>query len=214
MRGIVMTKPSRGVVLVAAMLAVSVAAWGCNKSKKDTGPGEPAPNQPNPPPGGYQQGGPPGGYQQGGPPQGGWQGGMPGGGMAGRGGGSPVKQIMMRISDRNPQSLTKLLEQELQVNAPDWGTIQPQTAEYAKLAVDLGKLDPPQGSKDSWSQLTAAFADSANALDRAAQAKDVNAARDAQARLGNSCMECHRAHRGRGGFGGPGRRGPGGPPGG
>lgn len=218
-----MTKPSRGMVLVAAVLAVSVAAWGCNKSKKDTGAGDqPAPgaNQPAPPPGGYQQGGPPqGGYQQGGPPQGGWQGGapqggMPGGGMAGRGGGSPIKQIMMRINDRNPQGLTKLLEQELQANAPDWGTIQPQTAEYAKLAADLAKLDPPQGSKDSWSQLTAAFADSANALDRAAQAKDVSAARDAQAKLGNSCMECHRAHRGRGGMGGPGRRGPGGPPGG
>jgi cytochrome c556 len=135
--------------------------------------------------------------------------------MPGRGGNSPVKQIMARISDRNPNSLTKLLEQELQVNAPVWETIQPQTAEYAKLAADLGKMDPPRGSKDSWSQLAAAFADSASALDRAAQAKDLSAARDAQAKLGNSCMDCHRAHRGGpgGGFG-PGRRGPGGPPGG
>ena len=189
-----MTKAFRGAAMLAAILAVSVAAWGC-KGKKDTGPAE------QPPAGGNPQGGPPGGFGPGGPP---------GGGMPG--GGSPVKQIMRRISDRDPNSLTKLLDQELKSDAPVWETIQPQTAEYAKLAADLGKLDPPRGSKDSWSQQTASFAESATALDKAAQAKNVSAAREAQAKLGGSCMDCHRTHRGGpgGGFG-PGRRGPGGP---
>jgi hypothetical protein len=197
---IVMTKASRGVVMLVALLAVSVAAWGC-KGKKDTGPADPAPPGGNPP-----VAPPQGGFPQGGPPQGGF---APGGG-----GGSKVKQIMAKISDRNPNSLTNLLAQELKADAPDWGTIQPQTAEYAQLAANLAKTDAPRGPKESWSQLAAAFADSAAALDRAAQAKDLSAARTAREKLGSSCMECHRAHRGGPGGFGPGRRGPGGPPGG
>jgi hypothetical protein len=113
---------------------------------------------------------------------------------------------------RGPNALSALLDREVKADPPVWETIQPQTAEYARLVADLRKSDPPKGSKDSWSKLTAAFAESAEALDKAAQAKDVTAARTAQAKLGTSCMECHREHRGGpGGFGAGGPGGFGGP---
>jgi hypothetical protein len=181
-----MTKASRGVMMLVALLAASLAAGGC-KGKKDTGPAGPGP---------------------GGPPQGGFPQGR---GMGGRGPASPIRQIMEQIGGRSPDSLSKALGQELKADTPAWETIQPQAAEYAKLAADLGKLDPPRGSKESWSQLTISFAESATALDKAAQAKDLKAARGADEKLGSACMDCHRAHRG--GPGGPGGRGPGGPPG-
>jgi hypothetical protein len=118
---------------------------------------------------------------------------------------------MTRIG-KGPNSLDRLLDAELKVEQPAWDTIQPQAAEYAKLAADIGKAEPSKGSKDSWTKLTAAFAESATALDKAAQAKDLAAARTAHQNLAASCMACHREHRGGpGGPGGPGGRGPGGP---
>jgi len=110
---------------------------------------------------------------------------------------------MVKVA-KGPTSLNEMLKRELQADQPDWATIQPQTAEYARLAADLGKADPPKGSKESWAKQTSAFSDSATALDKAAQSKDLPAARTAQEKLGSSCMQCHREHRG----------GPGGPPGG
>jgi hypothetical protein len=131
--------------------------------------------------------------------------------MAG-GGGTGPKQIMNRIG-KGPSSLDGLLKRELQADQPDWATIQPQAAEYAKLTADLGKSEPAKGSKESWAKQTSAFAESAAGLDKAAQAKDLGGARSAQEKLGSSCMQCHREHRGGpgGGFGPPGRGGP--PPG-
>jgi mono/diheme cytochrome c family protein len=81
----------------------------------------------------------------------------------------------------------------------------PQTKEYARLAIAMGKNEPPKGTKDSWTKLSTAFANSATALDKAAQAKNKDAALEALGQLQGSCMECHMAHRQMG-------RGPGGPP--
>ena len=207
-----MTNALRGAAMLLAVVAVSLAACGCGRHKS-TGPAAQVPPNGNPP-----NGPPQGGFQPGGPPEGGFP---AGGGPPGGGGESKIKQIMMRINDRGPNGLTGLLRQELNASQPAWETIQPQTAEYAKLAADLAKLDPPRGSKDSWANLTADFSASATALDQAAQAKDAGAAKAAQEKLGQSCMACHQQHRGgRGGFGGPGgpgrggpgRGGPGGPP--
>ncbi len=149
-----------------------------------------------PPGGGF--GGPGDGF--GGPPGGG-PGGPPGGGFGGPGGGgrqrSPISAIMARLGSPRG-SLTKLLGQELNQTSPPWNKIQEQAREYAKQAADLAKYDPPQGSKESWTKLTADFADSAEKLDKAAQAKDKKAAATAQSRLANSCMACHREHRGMG----------------
>ncbi|HEX5270887.1 MAG TPA: cytochrome c [Gemmataceae bacterium] len=182
-----MRRPTRHGLLLVALVAVPLVAWGCKDKKSTAQPTQPS--QPAPP-----MGGPPG----------------PGG----RGGESGAHQIMNRIGNRQ-NGLDGLLKRALQADQPDWATIQPQAAEYARLAADLGKTEPSKGPKESWATQTTAFADSAAALDKAAQAKDLSAARAAQDRLGGSCNECHRTHRGgRGGFGPPGGRGgpPQGPP--
>jgi Cytochrome C' len=134
---------------------------------------------------------------------------------------------MFKLS-RGPNSLTPLLKSELAQNPPPWETIQPQTKEYAELTAELSKYDPPKGTKESWKELTLAYAESAQEMNKAALAKDARAALSAHADLENSCNSCHREHRRMGGprggmggppggpgFGGPpGRPGAGGPPGG
>ncbi len=130
----------------------------------------------------------------------------------GAGGGGPpgIRQIMNKLG-RGPNALTPVIGNELQQEPPPWDTIQGQAKEYAQSAAELGKFDPPKGAKESWVKLTAAFADSGAELEKAAMAKDKEAARLSHDQLKNSCNACHQEHRrmGRGG-GGPG--GPGGPP--
>lgn len=118
-----------------------------------------------------------------------------------------IRQIMGRLT-KGPNSLTPVIGKELAAAAPDWKTIEPQTDEYARLAAALEKNTPRKGSPESWAKLSAAFTESAAALDKAAKAKDRDAALDAHNELTGSCMECHRQHRG----GGPGMGKMGGPP--
>jgi len=201
-----MMKSIRGALMLSALLGGVLATWGC-------GGVNPRPSNQVPP-----AGDPPGGPPRGFPPRG------PTGEVPGGGGGSRIKQIMGTLS-RGPNTLTPMIQKELQADPPDWDAIQPQAAEYAKLTAEMGKFDPPKGSKESWAKLTAAYAESAEALDKAAQAKDQNAAKTAHRKIAASCTECHREHRGGpggfdpggpGGFAadGPGGFGPGGPGGG
>jgi hypothetical protein len=133
---------------------------------------------------------------------------------------TPIKEIMARLT-RGPQSLTPLLATELKTEPPPWETIQSQTKEFARLAASMSGYDPPKGSKESWAKLTGSYAESAAALERAAQARDREAALAAHKSLAGSCMVCHREHRGMGpgmgmppgGFGPPGKGPPTGPPG-
>jgi hypothetical protein len=117
-----------------------------------------------------------------------------------------IRQIMGKLA-KGPNSLTPVLGKELKAETPDWGTIQPQTEEYARLASAMVQNKPRRGSPESWAKLSAAFADSANALHKAAQAKNRDAALEAHGELEGSCMECHREHRmmgrGMGKMGGP-----------
>ena len=122
-----------------------------------------------------------------------------------------IKQIMGRLT-KGPNSLTPVIGKALEAETPDWSTIQPQTDEYARLAAALGQNKPRRGSPESWAKLTAAFSESASALDKAVKAKNRDGASDAHSQLTGSCMECHRQHRmgpGMGKMGGP----PPGPPG-
>jgi hypothetical protein len=133
-------------------------------------------------------------------------GGGPGFGPGMRGGGppSPIGQIMAKLT-KGPQSLTIVIGEELKTDPPPWDQLQPQTKEYVELAASMAKHDPPKGSKESWTKLAGAFADSAAALDKAAQAKDKDAALTAHKSLTSSCTNCHQQHRaGPGGFGPPG----------
>jgi hypothetical protein len=138
-----------------------------------------------------------------------------------------IRQIMRKLN-QGPNSLTPLLKSELGQSPPPWETIQAQTKEFAALAADLSKFDPPRGTKESWEEMARAYAESAADLNKAALAKDAGAALSAHGDLENACMSCHRQHRRMGGPpggmggppGGPGRGGPpggpgrGGPPGG
>jgi hypothetical protein len=122
-----------------------------------------------------------------------------------------IKQIMARLT-KGPNSLTPVIGKALEAEAPDWSAIQPQTDEYARLAAALVKNTPRKGSAESWAQLSAAFGESADALDKAAKAKNRDAALDAHSQITGSCMECHRQHRGGGPGMGPGMGKMGGPP--
>jgi len=201
-----MTKMSKRSLAIALGLALpALNGCGTDNAAKPEGPIVAEPSAaPAPTPGGPQMGG------------------MRGPGMGGGMGGpsSPIKNIMRKVTGKNafaPQLGTSLAADE-----PDWAAIQAQTKEYATLAKELGTHEPPKGSKESWTTLTAQFAATAEELDKAAQAKDKPAAITARDTLSNSCMACHSEHQnkrggfGGGGFGGPGggRPGGGGPPGG
>src|SRR5262249_15768502 len=97
-------------------------------------------------------------------------------------GSKEIGEIMNKLNP-GPQPLKELLATGLQQDSPDWAMIQQQTKEFARLAASLGEYPPPKGSQESWTKLAAAYADSAVALDKAAQAKDKNAAQDAQKAL-------------------------------
>jgi cytochrome c556 len=73
--------------------------------------------------------------------------------------------------------------------------VQSQAKEYVQFATALAENKPPKGSPDSWKTLTASYIEAATALDRAAQAKDQQAAQAAHGKLAGSCMQCHREHR-------------------
>jgi hypothetical protein len=96
---------------------------------------------------------------------------------------------------RGPMSLHSQIDNELKAADPDWTKIQSQASEYAQLAADLGKYDPPKGTKDSWAKLTSDYSASAAALDKAAKAKDKDGAKSAHTKLASSCNTCHREHR-------------------
>lgn len=117
----------------------------------------------------------------------------------------------MKTLAKGPNSLTPTIGKELQVDAPAWETIEGQTKEYARLAGLMGVEKPPMGSAESWAKLTSSFAGAAEALNKAAIAKDKAAALAAHKVITDSCKECHQEHRSKG-RGGPGMGGP--PPGG
>ncbi len=87
---------------------------------------------------------------------------MQGPGMSNR----ETGKIMAKIG-RGQQSLNGVIGRELNSDPTPWDSIQPKAKEYAQLAAELGKHDPPKGDKEAWKKYTAAFADDAAALDRA-----------------------------------------------
>jgi hypothetical protein len=123
---------------------------------------------------------------------------------------SETGKLMSKIG----RGLNMALRTDLEADPTPWDKIQPKTKEYAQLASELGKHDPPKGDKESWKKSTSAFAGDAAALDSAAQAKKLDDAKAAYSKLNNACNACHNEHRMGPGRGGPGgRRGKGGPKG-
>jgi len=188
-----MTTMTQRAFTLALALAASPLCGGC-QTGEDAGPT----SQQNAPagPGGGPGGPPPGGF--GGPATG-------------------IQAVMRKVA-AGPNSLTPKLGNQLKADPPDWDTIQAETKDYAAAAKELGTYDPPKGSKESWKELSDAFAEHAADMDKAAQAKDKAGAMAARDQLATSCKACHNAHQpprdpgGRGGFGPPPGGGPGGPP--
>jgi hypothetical protein len=108
---------------------------------------------------------------------------------------SPISQVMDKVA-KTQDSLGPLIGRELRMDPPPWDTIRPQAKELTELAASLAGYDPPRGSKESWAKQTSSYADAAASLERAAQAKDKDAALAAHTQMNRSCMDCHRDHRG------------------
>ncbi len=103
-------------------------------------------------------------------------------------------------------SLTKMIGDELEADPPPWDKLKDQSKEFVALAGSMSKYDPPKGSKESWTKMTADYTNTALKMEKAINAKNKDAALAAQQTLSSSCMACHREHRGM-----PGKFGPGGP---
>jgi hypothetical protein len=118
--------------------------------------------------------------------------------MASQAGADPnpltVKEIMGKLN-KGPLALTPTIKRELQQDNPNWMTIQEQAKQYAGLAVDLPRNDPPKGDKSSWDNLAKQYAENAKALDEAARKQDKHGALAAHANLTSSCNACHEAHK-------------------
>jgi hypothetical protein len=126
----------------------------------------------------------------------------PAGGSDAKDGGVPagpagIKVVMMQIG-RGQMALTPVIGKELESDPPPWDKVQPQAKRYAELAGALTKTEPMMGKKDSWQKHTKDFAQSATALEKAAQTKDRPAALAAHKELTEACAQCHQEHRGKG----------------
>lgn len=105
-----------------------------------------------------------------------------------------VKDIMKKAN--SPTGIYANLGQDLKDDNPSWPDVQKEAKELAQLASALRQATPPRGDKDSWDKLTAAYADSAQKLQKATAAMDKDAALAAWNKMGGpTCKACHAAHR-------------------
>jgi cytochrome c556 len=107
---------------------------------------------------------------------------------------SEIKEIMTK-ANKTGTGLYPQVVTELRADDTNWDDVKKDTKEIARLAAQLGKLDPPKGDKESWQKLTKAYADNAKALDAAAAKMDKDAAKTVSEKMGKSCDVCHMAHR-------------------
>jgi cytochrome c556 len=107
-----------------------------------------------------------------------------------------VKQIMAKLHKGANAPLGKL-KGELKAQQPDWDDIQKQAKQIVLTSAALVKNEPPKGDPASWKKLCDAYYQDAKALEDAAGAKDLAAAKTAHGRLSASCKGCHSAHKGK-----------------
>lgn len=105
-----------------------------------------------------------------------------------------VKEIMGRLHKGANSPLTTI-RADLQADAPDWPEIQRAAKNFVTLGAALGKNEPPQGDKQSWTRLTAQYLENSRFLEAAAQKQDKAGALAAHGRLNESCKGCHSVHR-------------------
>jgi soluble cytochrome b562 len=104
-----------------------------------------------------------------------------------------IKDVMGKLC-KGPNAAIGQLKKAL-TDAPDWSAVKAQTALCAEFAPALAKSDPPKGEKADYEKLATAFCEKAIAIDKAADAKDLKAAKQAFEYLSTSCMGCHKGHK-------------------
>jgi cytochrome c556 len=105
-----------------------------------------------------------------------------------------IDKIMESLHKGRSAPIAKL-KTALKSASPNWSAVQKVTKNYAKLAADLPKNDPPKGDAAAFKKLAKAFAANAKSLDDAAEKEDLAAAKSAFGKIGGSCKTCHDAHR-------------------
>lgn len=76
-----------------------------------------------------------------------------------------------------------------------WEDIQTQTAEWVKVAEDLGKNKPPKGDEKSWKEQTDKYLATVKAIHEAAEKKDSAGINKGLGTIGASCGGCHGKHK-------------------
>jgi cytochrome c556 len=108
---------------------------------------------------------------------------------------SSIKDIMGALHKGAKSPLIQLKGQ-LKSDSPDWAAVQGGAKQFVSLGSSLGKFDPPKGDAQGYKSLAANYYANAKALDKAAQGKDLAAAKAAFGKLSASCKDCHSQHKG------------------
>lgn len=105
-----------------------------------------------------------------------------------------VRKIMKDA--HNPKAgLLPAIKKDLSASNPDWDKISKESKDLVNLAQALAKNSPRKGNKSNWSKVTGEYLSEAKELAAAAQSKDLDKAKTAQAALSGSCTGCHKAHK-------------------
>lgn len=105
-----------------------------------------------------------------------------------------IKKIMKDA--HNPKAgLLPAIKKDLSAPSPDWDKISKESKDLVSLAQALAKNSPRKGNKSNWSKVTGDYLTEAKDLAAAAQSKDLDKAKTAQAALQSSCTGCHKAHK-------------------
>jgi hypothetical protein len=105
-----------------------------------------------------------------------------------------IEEIMTKVN-KGKDALHRGIGESLKAGTVQWDKVQKNAKDYANLAEFLGKNDPPQGDKASWTKHTKAYAADAKSLSIAVQKMDKTAATAVHGKLSKSCMGCHKVHR-------------------
>jgi cytochrome c556 len=108
---------------------------------------------------------------------------------------TPSIRAVMHKQYRVTRAPFKLIQQELDLAAPDWEKVAEAAHDFVALAAYLEKNEPKWGDMTSWKEFTALHMKTAKELEDAAAQHDRAALRAAHRRIETACDACHDAHR-------------------
>lgn len=107
-----------------------------------------------------------------------------------------IKEVMNKLH-KGAKAPLATLKTQLNAASPNWDRIEKETKDFVILGASLAKNDPPKGEKASWKKLADSYFADAKALDDAAKAHDLAAAKAARDKIQASCKACHVPHKGK-----------------